>query len=131
RHGEPVNHDREWLLKQVDDGKDTIKVNIFKQRFNNFKETITDKFKDVQKAFKQSLDKLAENAMEKHFDKHFFGILEEIEPIEYQKLAENKENIDSPPVQNVRKDVMESIKTANDWSRSEERRVGRECIMMR
>lgn len=116
RHGEPVNHDREWLLKQVDDGKDTIKVNIFKQRFNDFKETITDKFKDVQKAFKQSLDKLAENAMEKHFDKHFFEILEEIEPIEYQKLAENKENIDSPPVQNVRKDVMESIKTANDWS---------------
>src|SRR5699024_11481554 len=77
---------------------------------------ISDKFNDVQKAVKQYLYKLAKNAKEKYINKHFFEIHEEIEPIEYQKLAENKENIDIPPVKNVRKDVMESIKTANDWS---------------
>jgi len=115
KDGEPVNRDRDWVLKDINSSTTTSTVTSYLERFGNFRADVVKKSKEIVQQTKGFVDS-AKTAVTVFWQKVDEKI-ESLEPVKVNELVQLRENGD---VEQAKKELVKQVSDENDQKGVEE-----------
>lgn len=109
KDGEPVNHDRDWVLKDINSSTTTSTVASYLEKFGTFRTDVVKKSKEIVQQTKGFVDS-AKTAVTVFWQKVDEKI-ESLEPVKVNQLVQLRENRDVEAVEQAKKEL---VKKASD-----------------
>ena len=118
KDGEPVNHDRDWILKDINSSTTTSTVASYLERFGNFRADVVKKSKEIVQQTKGFVDS-AKTAVTFFWQKVDEKI-ESLEPVKVNQIVQLRENGDIEGVEQAKKELVKQVSDENDQKGVEE-----------
>src|SRR5699024_689217 len=115
KDGEPVNHDRKWVLQDINSNTTTSTVASYLEKFGTFRADVVKKSKDIVQQTKGFVDS-AKNMVTEFWQKVDEKI-EKLEPIKVNQIVNLRENGD---VEQAKKELVTQISDEDDKKDVEE-----------
>jgi len=115
KDGEPVNHDRNWVLQDINSNTTTSTVANYLERFGAFRADVVKKAKDIVQQTKGFVDS-AKNMVTEFWQKVDEKI-EKLEPIKVNQIVNLRENGD---VEQAKKELVTQVSDEDDKKDVEE-----------
>uniref|UniRef100_UPI00352B1D40 MobV family relaxase n=1 Tax=Aerococcus urinaeequi TaxID=51665 RepID=UPI00352B1D40 len=115
KDGEPVNHDRDWVLKDINSSTTTSTVTSYLEKFGAFRVDVVKKSKEIvqkTKGFVDSAKNMVTDFLQKVDEK-----IENLEPVKVNELVQLRENGD---VEQAKKELVKQVSDENDQKGVEE-----------
>ena len=118
KDGEPVNHDRDWILKDINSSTTTSTVASYLEKFGTFRTDVVKKSKEIVQQTKGFVDS-AKTAVTVFWQKVDEKI-ESLEPVKVNQLVQLRENRDVEAVEQAKKELVKQVSDENDQKGVEE-----------
>lgn len=118
KDGEPVNHDRNWVLKDINSSTTTSTVASYLERFGTFRADVVKKSKEIVQQTKGVVD-TAKNMVTEFWQKVDEKI-ESLEPVKVNRIVHSRENGDVEAVEQAKKELVTQVSDENDRKDVEE-----------
>lgn len=118
KDGEPVNHDRNWVLKDINSSTTTSTVASYLERFGTFRADVVKKSKEIVQQTKGFVD-TAKNMVTTFWQKVDEKI-ENLEPVKVNQIVQLRENGDVEAVEQAKKELVTQVSDENDRKDVEE-----------
>ena len=118
KDGEPVNHDRDWVLKDINSKTTTSTVASYLERFGTFRADVVKKSKEIVQQTKEFVDS-AKTAVTVFWQKVDEKI-DSLEPVKVNEIVYSRENNDVEAVEQAKKELVKQVSDENDQKDVEE-----------
>lgn len=118
KDGEPVNHDRDWVLKDINSKTTTSTVASYLERFGTFRADVVKKSKELVQKTKGFVD--TAKTMVTTFWQKVDEKIESLEPVKVNQIVHSRENNDVEAVEQAKKELVTKVSDENDRKDVEE-----------
>jgi len=118
KDGEPVNHDRTWVIKDINSQSSKSTVTSYLEKFGTFRADVVKKSKEIVQKTKGFVD-TAKNMVTAFWQKVDEKI-ESLEPVKVNQIVHSRENNDVEAVEQAKKELVTQVSDENDQKGVEE-----------
>lgn len=112
KDGEPVNHDRDWVLKDINSKTTTSTVASYLERFGTFRADVVKKSKELVQKTKGFVD--TAKTMVTTFWQKVDEKIESLEPVKVNEIVQLRENRDVEAVEQAKKELVTQVSDEYD-----------------